>query len=356
MSNAATPPTHADLGKEIPQLAFGEMVAKVVYAAAELHLPDLLAEGPRTSAELADRTGTHQPSLRRLLRALAGTGLVAEIAPGRFELTELGVPLRADAPNSIRSLVTMRCGPEVWRSWGELVPSLQSGEPAWDIAHGTTWVDFYGRNPERSTNFNRSMAENTRAAAPGILAVAGLDRFSSIMDVGGGDGTLIAAALRAHPGLEGAVFDLPAGLEAAPATLEAAGVAELCRIDPGDFFESVPGGADAYLLKQVLHDWDDESSGAILRNLRRAISPGGRVLIIERVLPELASRDDLQSLLIDVLMLVVTGGRERTEPEFRGLLEAAGFELSSVIGPIAPFDYFVVEGAPIPSNERRTRP
>jgi hypothetical protein len=355
MSDAATPPTHAELGQEIPQLVFGEIVTKVVYAAAELHVPDLLADGPKTSAELADRTGTHEPSLRRLLRALAGTGLVAEIAPDRFELTELGEPLRADAPNSIRSLVTMRCGPEVWRSWGELVRSLQSGEPAWDLAHGMTWVEYYGRNPERSANFNRSMAEHTRDAAPGILDVADLDRFDSIMDVGGGDGTLIAAVLRAHPGLEGAVFDLPAGLEAAPATLDAAGVAKRCRLEPGDFFDSVPGGVDAYLLKQVLHDWDDESSVAILRNLRRAISPGGQVLIVERVLPELASRDDLQSLLIDVLMLVVTGGRERTEPEFRALLEAAGFELSRLTGPISPFDYFVVEGTPIPL-ERRTTP
>jgi SAM-dependent methyltransferase len=346
MPQAATPPIRPDLREELPQLFLGEIVTKVVYAAVELELPDRLAGGPRTSAELAERTGTHRPSLRRLLRALAGTGVVAEIDRDLFELTELGEPLRADAPHAIGALLKSRCGPEFWRSWGELVPSLRSGETAWELVHGMNWVEYYGRHPERSANFNRAMSEHTRDAAPGILAAAALDRFETVMDVGGGDGTLLVQALLAHPSLEAVLFDLPSGLEAAPATLAEADVVERCRVVPGDFFEAVPAEADAYLLKQILHDWDDEAAAAILRSLRRAVGPRGRVLIIDRVLPELAGRDAFQSLLVDMLMLVATGGRERTEAEFRDLLEAAGFELSRLSGPIPPFDYFVVEGTP----------
>jgi DNA-binding transcriptional ArsR family regulator/precorrin-6B methylase 2 len=346
MPTAATPPTKPDLGEEVPQLLLGEIVTKIVYAAVELEVPDLLADGPLTSSELAERTGTHQPSLRRLLRALAGTGIVAEIDRDLYELTELGDPLRAAAPNAIGALLKSRCGPEFWRSWGELVPSLRSGETAWDLVHGMNWVEYYARHPEPSANFNRAMSEHTRRAAPGILAAAELDRFETIMDVGGGDGTLLVCALLAHPSLEAVLFDLPSGLEAAPATLAEADVVERCRVVPGDFFEAVPAEADAYLLKQILHDWDDEAAAAILRSLRRAVGPRGRVLIIDRVLPELAGRAAFQSLLVDMLMLVVTGGRERTEVEFRDLLEAAGFELSRLSGPIPPFDYFVVEGTP----------
>jgi O-methyltransferase domain/Dimerisation domain len=332
----------------IHEMVFGFMAAKIVYAAAELGIADQLSEEPRTSAELADRTEAHGPSLRRLLRGLSGLGIVAQTGADRFELTELGEPLRADAPDSAQALVTMLCGPEDWRSWGELVPSVRSGESGWVRAHGTSWIDFYWRNPEQSATFNRAMAEHTRDAAPGILACADLSRFQTVADVGGGDGTLIAEALRAEPDLDGILFDLPSGLDAAPATLETAGVAERCRLVCGDFFQSVPEGAGAYLLKQVLHDWDDEEAVAILQSVRRAMPPEGRLLVVERMLPEVAGPEDAQTLLVDVLMLVVTGGRERTEREFRGLMDAAGFELSRLTAPIPPFDYRVIEGAPVP--------
>lgn len=330
----------------VHQMTFGFMVAKMLYAAAELGIADRLAGGPRSSAELAADSDAHEPSLRRLLRGLAAVGIVAQTGPDRFELTPLGAPLRAGAPDSARDLVRLLCGPEDWLSWGELVPSVCTGRSGWDLAHGIGWVEYHERNPERSARFNRAMSEHTRDAAPGLLAAAGLSRFETLVDVGGGDGTLIAAALRAEPGLEGVLFDLPIGLEDAPATLAAAGVAERCRLASGDFFASVPGGADAYVLKQVLHDWDDERAVSILRNVRAAIAPGGRLLVLERVLPELAGPDDAPSLLIDVLMLVVTGGRERTEREFGDLLTAAGFELAAVSERIAPFDYRVIEATP----------
>jgi hypothetical protein len=323
-----------------PEFLFGEMVAKIIYAAAELRIPDLLEERPRTCAELAERTGTRDQSLRRLLRALAGLGIVTQTDADRFELGELGDRLRADAPDSQRSLVTMRCGPEIWRSWDQLLPCLRSGTPGWELAHGMSWLDFYARNPEPAANFNRAMAEHTRDAAPGIVSAAELGRFHTVVDLGGGGGTLMAEALRANHDLQGVVFDLPLGLDSALAT-------ERCRVVAGDFFDSVPDGADAYLLKQVLHDWDDEACIDILRTIRAAVSPQARVLIVDRMLPEVVSDADTQTLLVDVLMMVVTGGRERTEAEFRRLLEAAGFQLTRVTEAIPPFDYRVIEGAPV---------
>jgi O-methyltransferase domain/Dimerisation domain len=327
----------------IRAMVFGFMAAKLVYAAAELRIGDLLAEGPRTTDELATASRAHAPSLRRLLRGLAGLGVVEQIDGDRFELTALGVPLRADAPDSARALVRMLCGPQDWRSWEELVPSVRTGQSGFERAHGTTWIDFYERNPEQSATFNRAMSEHTRDAAPGILAAADLGRFGTLVDVGGGDGTLIAAALRAEPTLAGVLFDLPSGLGAAAETLRAAGVAERCRLAAGDFFVAVPEGADAYLLKQILHDWDDEEAVAILRTMRQAMAPGASLLIVERLLPEVASAADAQALLVDVLMLVVTGGRERTEQEFRDLLDAAGFEVYGLSERLPPFDYRVIE-------------
>jgi O-methyltransferase domain/Dimerisation domain len=331
----------------LQELLFGAMTAKIVYAAAELRLADLLAEGHRTSAELAGRTGAHGPSLRRLLRALAGLGVVTQTGSDRFELTDLGAPLCSGAPDSIHNLVTMLCGPENWRSWGELVASVRTGEPGWNEAYGVSWVEYYGLHADRAANFNHAMAEHTRDAAPGIVAGAELSRFRTLVDVGGGDGTLMVEALHANPGLTGAIVDLPAGLAEARATLDAAGVANRCRLLPGDFFESVPEGADAYLLKQVLHDWDDERAGLILSTLRRAMSPDSRLLVAERVLSEEVDPADAPTLLVDMLMLVVTGGRERTEAEFEALFGGAGFELTRLTDALPPFDYRVIEGTPV---------
>jgi hypothetical protein len=327
----------------LQESVFAAMAAKILHAAAELELPELLAAGPRTSAELADRTAAHVPSLRRLLRALAGLGAVVQSDTDRFELSALGGSLRAEAPDSIHAVLTMLCGPENWRSWGELVAGVRSGEAPWELAHGMSWIEYYEQNPERAASFNRAMAEHTRAAAPGILAAADLARFDTVVDVGGGDGTLIAEALSAHPQLAGVLFDLPVGLGSAAATLEAAGVAERCRPVPGDFFVSVPEGADAYLLKHVLHDWDDERAATILDNVRQSMVSGGRALVVERMLPELAGEADVPTLLLDVLMLTVTGGRERTLREFQDLFAAAGLELAAVTEPIPPFDYRVLE-------------
>jgi hypothetical protein len=327
----------------LQELVFAGMAARVVYAAAELGLPDRLAAGPLAPHELAPET--HAPSLRRLLRALAGLGVVAQSEGERFELTELGRTLRPGDPASIHALVRMLCCPDASQSWDELVPSIETGGTGWERAHGATWIEHYERDPAQGAIFNRAMAEHTRDAAPGIIFGADLGRFRTILDLGGGDGALMAEILGAHERAQGVLCDLPSALADAPGTLAAAGVADRCRVIPADFFVEVPDGADAYVLKQIVHDWNDERATAILRNCRAAMAPDSRLLLVERVLPERLRPEDAPALLVDVLMLVTTGGRERTEPEFRRLLDDAGFALARLSDPL-PFGYRVIEAAP----------
>ncbi|TMQ98957.1 methyltransferase [Actinomadura soli] len=324
------------------------MAAKTLYAAAELGIADLVAAGSHTTGELAERTGAHAPSLRRLLLALTGQGVLVQTGTNHFDLTELGQPLRTDAPDSVRGTLLMACGPEASRSWDQLVPGLRTGTTAWDLAHGVSWTDYYARNPDRAAIFNRSQAEHTRDSAPGILAAADFGRFREVVDIGGGDGTLLTHILRAHQDLQGVLFDVRTGLADADATLSAAGVGQRCRVVAGDFFDKVPEGAGAYLLKEILHDWDDEQSTAILRGVRTAMPSDGRVLLVERTLPDraVAGFNETHWYLRDILMLVVTGGRERTENEFLLLLKAAGFNLDRISEPIPPFGYRVIEASP----------
>jgi O-methyltransferase domain/Dimerisation domain len=307
----------------LTDIAIAPIPSQIVYAAAELRIADLLADGPRTAAELARSASADEPSLRRLLLALAGLGVVVQLDGDRFELSEAGRPLREGVPDSTRAVIRLLCGPEMLRAWAELVPSLRSGESAWERAHGMPVFEYYGAHPRSAADFDAAMAEHTRDAAPALVAACDFSRFRTVVDVGGGDGTLMAAIRQAEPEVEGVVFDLP----------------------DGDFFLSVPEGGDAYVLKQILHDWADEPALRILRTCRAAMKPDARLLILERMLPERATADDLQPLLLDLLMLVATGGRERTEREFRELLAAADLELLSVSSALPPFDYRVIEAA-----------
>ncbi|MFI0373551.1 methyltransferase [Actinomadura sp. 1N219] len=327
-------------------LAFGYMPAQMLHAAAELGIADALAGGPRTSTELAGETGAHAPSLHRLLRGLAGLGVVEQKERDVFALTAEGQRLRADAPDSIRSLIRLFCGPDVWRSWGDMTETLRTGEYAWERATGMTPFEFFESpsNAELSATFNAAMSEHTRAVAPGIVEAHDFGRYGTVADLGGGDGTLLAAILRAHPDLRGLLFDQAPGLTAASSTL--ADVEDRVEIVEGDFFKDVPGGADAYVLKSVIHDWDDEKATAILRNCRAAMRPDARILLLEQVMPEIVTPETQGVVRNDLNMLVCTGGRERTEAEFRALLDAAGFADASLTGPIEPFGYTVIEAGP----------
>jgi hypothetical protein len=325
---------------------FGYMPAQIVHVAARLGIADHLASGAMTSAELAALTETHTPSMHRLLRSLACLGVVAEIEPDRFRLEPAGAPLQTETPDSIRALVMLFCSDVVWRSWGELEYSVRTGQPAWERVTGMTLFEYFAQHPDQAATFNAAMTDHTRAVAPAILAGYNFSRFGTLVDVGGGDGTLIAAILNASPTMRGVLFDLPAGVEAAARTLEAAGVSDRCQVVTGDFFSSVPEDADAYLLKSVIHDWDDERAVAILRSCRRAMPTTGTVLVIEPVLPLRAESPEITATVMsDLNMLVSTGGRERTEDQFRALFAAASIELTKItkVGTV----YYVIEGSPV---------
>ncbi len=329
------------------QLVFGFFPAQVLQVTAQLGLADDLSRGRCTTSELAERTGSDERSLGRLLRALALFGIVDEAPPGEYELTEQGQLLRADAPASIRNLIMLFCGAEVWRTWGDLEHSVRTGEVAWERLFGPPF-EYMADHPELAAVFNEAMAEGTRLAAPGVVSASKVERFASLVDVGGGDGTLLAALAAAAPELRGALFDTGVGTQDAGAVLDAAGVADRCEVVVGDFFESVPPGYDAYLLKSVIHDWDDDRAVAILRNCRDAMGDDGALLVVEPVVPERVEPSPELAMMVmsDLNLLVCTGGRERTEAEFRSLLGGGGFSLRSVTPCEGPTNYSVLEATP----------
>ena len=330
-------------------LITGFMPARVVHAAAELGLADLLAQGANTAMGLARETGAHAPSLHRLLRALASLGLVDEVETGRFALTALGAQLRRDVPGSQRNLALMFGGERSWRCWGALLHSIRTGEAAMQHVYGMGSFDYLAAHPAAAVVFNEAMAEITRAVARAVAAAYDFSRFRRIVDVGGGNGTLLAAILAAAPELRGIVFDRPAGNAEAPRLLAAAGLAERAEAIAGDFFQAVPQGADAYILKSVIHDWDDEESVAILKSCRTAIADGGRLLLVERVMPERmkASPAHQHMAMLDMNMLALPGGRERTEADYRALFEAARFALKRVLPLPEGGGLSLIEAAPV---------
>ncbi len=332
MSQSTTSKMAGSPSATVAALISGYMASQVVHVAARLRVADLLADGPKSADMLADEAAAHAPSLHRLLRALASLGLLDEIGPARFALTTLGAQLRADAPDSLRNRALLFAGDRHWRSWGELLHSVRTGATQMQHLYGIGAFEYLAAHPEESEIFNKAMAEITRQVAREAVAACDFSRFRTLIDVGGGNGTLIAAILAATPALRGTVFDLPSGNADARHQLEAAGVAARCEVESGDFFQSVPAGADAYILKSIIHDWNDERSIAILRNCRAAMSSDGRLLLVERVMPRTVdtSQSHRQMAMADLHMLVLAGGRERTVQEYETLFAAAGFALVGV--------------------------
>jgi len=320
----------------------GYQAAQPVHVAAQLGLADLLADGPRSIAELADATGTHAPSLERLVRMLAALGVVAEEANGRISLTPLGSPLRAGVPGSVRDRVLFLTGDWYWRSWGELLYSVRTGEPAFDHIFGMSNFAYWEHNPEAGAIHDDAFTTMAQFTTTPLVAAYDFTRFGVLADIGGSEGPLLAAILQAHPGLRGILFDLPHVVTRAAPVLEAAGVADRVEVVGGSFFESVPTGADAYLLKYIIHDWDDERALAILTRCRQAMTSEATLLLIEQVLPEHleVGAAAVATARLDLTMLLLTpGGRERTESAFRRLLGEAGFELRRVISTRSPFSF-----------------
>jgi orsellinic acid C2-O-methyltransferase len=324
------------------ELVNGFRASQLVRLAAQLRVPDLLADAPLSAQDLSTATGIDADRLRRVLRGLAGLGVLAETEQGRFHNTEVGELFREGVPGSRRALVMMLL-PESYRSWDYLMETMRSGKPGHEIAHrGTLW-DSMARDPDYAARFNQAMVSVTDEVIDFVIARLDFSSASVIVDVGGGNGSLAAGILRVHPQLRAIICDLPAGLAGTREYLSRRGVSDRCTTVEADFFEKVPIGGDVYLLKNIIHDWDDERAALILSACRRASGPGARILLLERLLPEQVSSSptDLNAVMTDLQMMVQLGGRERTVAEYRALLDQSGFEFNrSLQGPF----FGVVEG------------
>jgi hypothetical protein len=321
----------------INRMLTGYWVSQALYVAAKLGLADQLADGPRSADELAAHTQTHAGALYRLLRALASVGVFAEDEAGRFGLTPAAECLR-DRPGSQRALAIM-CGEEHYRAYGELLYSVQTGKTAFDKVYGMPVFDFLSKHPEQAQIFDAAMVGVHGRETAAVLDAYDLADVRVLADIGGGNGSLLTGVLQRYPHMRGILYDLPGVAERAKANLQAAGLAERCTVLSGSFFESVPPGADAYLMRHIIHDWDDARCGTILGNIQRIIG-SGRLLVVEGVVPP--GNDPCFSKLLDLTMLVIPGGKERTEPEYRALFEQNGFQLTRVVPTKA--DVSVIEG------------
>jgi O-methyltransferase domain len=306
----------------------GHERSRALTVVAELGIADLLRDGSRACDDLAAATGTHAPTLFRVLRALASIGIFTEDADRRFGLTPMGEYLRRDHPLSVDPAARMFGADYEWRAWGELLHSVRTGENAAVHALGCDVWEHRRRHPEHGEVFDATMRTLSRADSASILAAHDFARYGTVADVGGGTGAVLAAVLSAHPSVRGILFDQPQVVAGADRVLRDAGVANRVSVFPGDFFAEIPVGADAYLLVRILHDWPDEDAVRILRRVRAAMTPDARLLLIEAVVGP-PNEDPLVKFL-DLMMLVSAGGRERTEDEWRELLAAADLELTAV--------------------------
>jgi len=340
MESAAEAP-----GIALYKLSIGHYFSRALALAAKLGVCDLLQEGPRHYDDLATATATHGPSLNRLMRLLASIGIFEERDGGNFALTSLGQLLRTDAPSSMRSMVLLFAGAGVQDAWEELEYCIRTGEPWFrrDSPDGDAFSSI-AANPEQAKVFDEAMATFAPMTAAAIAASYDFSAFRKLVDVGGGDGSLLIGILKACTGLTGIVFDLPHAAEKARTKIAAEGLQPRCNATAGDFFNEVPAGADAYILKHVIHDWNDDRAATILRNVHRAMPPQASLLIAEGVFPPRVDQSDLArgAAANDVNMLVCTGGRQRSEAEFHSLLRSAGFNLTRIIP--TPARLSIIEG------------
>ena len=320
---------------EILEITYSNLViARALYAFAKLGIADLFGHEPASCEQLAAAAGVDPRALYRLLRTLSTANAVSEAEDHTFTLGPLGELLRSDVPGSMRAWVIFSGEPYYLQAWEQIVHSIQTGRPAWELVHETPIFEYFGSHPEAGAIFDQAMTSLSAGEAPAILDAYDFSSIHKLVDIGGGEGLLLRTILRSNPTMTGVLFDRPDALTVVHEQLAQEGLAERCEVVPGDFFQSVPEGGDAYLLKYVIHDWDDERSLAILENCRLAMTNDSKLLLVETVIP--APGEPHFAKLQDLEMLVVAGAQERTLEEYSLLLERAGFELARVVPTTEP--------------------
>ncbi len=322
------------------QMATGYIVSQSLYVAAKLQIADHLKDGPRTSRELAQAVGANEGFLYRVLRAISSLGVFAETAEGSFTLTPAAELLRTDMPGSLHAMVIWMNEPFHWRVFEEMTEAVKKGTLAFEQVFGMGPFPYFVQNPEVAKIFDQAMTSFSLLSAPAVTAAYDFSSIKKIVDVAGGQGLLISSILKANPHLEGVLFDMPTVIEGAGPLIEEAGVADRCEKVAGDFFEAVPAGGDAYIMKHIIHDWDDERSLVILRNCHRAMAENGKLLLVEVVIPP--GNEPSFGKIMDIEMMLLPGGKERTEAEYRELFAGAGFRLTRIVPTASPAS--IIEG------------
>jgi len=316
--------------RQVLDLITGKWRSQAVCVAAELGIADILKDGPRSTPEIAKGVGGSEDAVYRLLRALASLGLFSSLPERCFALTPLGQYLRSDVPGSLRGFARFAGHDVTWRPWGKLAYSIKSGNPAVDHVFGVGIFDYLEKHPDVAAVVNDGMTAVTAAQAAAVVEAYNFSGIDTLVDVGGGHGLLLATILKVNPGMRGTLFELSHAVEGAKRLIQQEGVADRCAVVAGDFFEAVPPGGDAYIMKLVIHDWDDERSIRILRNCHRAMQPRSKLLVVDRVIVPGDEADPAK--FSDLEMLVLSrGGRERTQLEFEELYDQAGFDFVRVV-------------------------
>lgn len=327
---ADSPPPQA----AIMQMSMGAIVTQAIGVAAKLGVADQLTDGEKHVDEIAEATGAHAPSLYRIMRTLASLHVFSETSPRTFANTPLSDVLRSDIPGSMRNSMIFMSEPWHYNVWGNMLHSARTGGTAWKATHGEEVFDWFAKNPKASEIFNKTMSEMTGSAAGAVVAAYDFSGIDTLADIAGGHGLLLSQILKANPNLKGVLFDMDHVIEGAGEMLDKEGVADRVEKVTGDFFKEVPA-ADAYIMKHIIHDWDDERSIAIMQSIHRAMTGDGRLLLVEMVIPE--GNEPHPGKILDLEMLTSPGGIERTKDEYADLFDRSGFRLNRIVPTRSPF-------------------
>ena len=326
--------------QRLQQIFIKDWLSQAVYVVAKLGIADLLKDGSRNIIDLAKLTDTHPQSLYRILRALCSAEIFEEKPECYFSLTPIANYLLSDNPDSMRSAAIMYGESWHWQPWGHLLESVKTGKSAFECVYDMNVFQYMEQNPEANQIFNEAMNSLSSLVEPALIESYDFSSVHTLVDIGGGSGIFLLPLLRANPNMQGILFELPHVIADFKDALESSGLSDRCTLIAGDFFESVPTGGDLYILKHILHDWDDERCIAILKNCHQAMTSDSKLLIIERIVsignqPDPAKLNDLE------MMAVTPNGRERTELEFQSLLQSSGFAIAQIYPTDSPL--FIIE-------------